>query len=182
MKINKIINKKHIITTIGILALIGTCSFFIGKISADVMTIGYLTESRRLVYLFTLQHESFFNVQRAINDSSPERRAIGYMGLIGMKKANGSFLEERLRSEKEPYLKKILIDGILRNIDKDAAINILFTQFESEKGEMRLFILERVKKIDSSRLKDFLTNSDEKTKIEFEKNNEIKFLDMKLMF
>ncbi len=145
-----------------LLVLLVFLLFAVGYVLGD--SIGtYLTktlvlyERRYLLLLYRPAHEYIFLYDK-LNDVNELNRLSGYYSLLEYKSIDNTFLIDRYKREKSPYIKRTIIWILGYSEDSSGTIDFFSSIYKGATPEIQLEILRTVKRMDESSLKQFIIN------------------------
>jgi hypothetical protein len=145
-----------------LLVLLVFLLFAVGYVLGD--SIGtYLTKSlilyerRYLILLYRPAHEYIFLYDK-LNDVNELKRLSGYYSLLEYKTIDNTFLIDRYKREKSPYIKRTIIWILGYSEDSSGTIDFFSSIYKDATPEIQLEILRSVKRMDGSPLKQFIIN------------------------
>lgn len=114
-----------------------------------------LYERRYMLLLYRPAHEYIFLYDK-LNDVNELNRLSGYYSLLEYRSIDNTFLIDRYKREKSPYIKRTLIWILGYSEDRSGTIDFFSSIYKNAAPGIQLEILQSVKRIDESSLEQFI--------------------------
>lgn len=139
-----------------VLSMLFSGGYLIGRGAGNRLMEGILLHETRFPLLLSRPVYQFYDIYTLLNSNNPYSRLSGYYSLVDANMIDLDFIRERYAREQVPVIRRTLLWVLGRSKDRDAALKIFASLYDSSDDEMKREILAMMGRLDPGFRAEFI--------------------------